>query len=241
MRRVFDFQTWHHPLEPSGLGCLPRDLAHLVLVHLPLSTLCGLKRVSRSVVNACRRALCSSELYDEENDDTLDVMIKILSQCDLSFPIRVVVSKTTTDPDCRITEDLPIYVVHELACQFFLKGKPVDLETAAEWIFTTWATLPDVDELSVFDNIRVVCTRFCIETPSAIFFDEMEFTRTIKFTDENSLLTHDVGHLRLLSAIACMFPYASLGGTLLSLESGLGHDPECGLVYWLLRGRLVSR
>ena len=178
-RKVFYFETPRAPKETSEFACLPRDLAHLVFVHLDVEFLCLLKSTSRGVANACRRALCSNDVlainYKYES------VFSPIRQCNLSFPMRVMVDgghfyrMVTEDTDLPETWTQTL-IVHEFDLEFFLDFRRVrDVETVKKWLekhFAYDAEFDREDERQPLpehkehiSRMQMQCPRFCVEIP----------------------------------------------------------------------------
>ena len=182
-RRTFQMQVAHTPMQTSSFAGLPRDVTHLVLLHLSFPFLCMIKATSSEVANACRRTLLSRECLRKENYGNLGEM---LYRCDLTFPIR-------TTFDFSDTDDLPVdesalkgsdLIVHEFNVEFLRNGRRVtDRQKIIDWWFEAWqnlVSLPfedshtgfryDGNQYTGFDgkaqhleSLQVEVTRFCVE------------------------------------------------------------------------------
>ena len=170
-RRVFHFNTHCAPTEPSEFACLPRDLAHLVLINLRIPELCPLKATSHAVANACRRAIRSSEVLDKDND----VIAQAIGGCQLAFPMKALFNIRYADMQNTIGKEM---IVHEFEVEFYQKGKRVyDVNKVKEWNTTSWEyinkcinPMPTKHKEYIL-SMTVECIRFCVELPrEGIFF-----------------------------------------------------------------------
>jgi hypothetical protein len=248
MRRVFHFQERREPLAPSCFSYLPRDIAHLVLVNLTLPVLCGLKRVSQGVANACRRALCSEDFM--EHEENYDAMSEAIGMCAFSFPMRVFVEEYDDISGldrCDVKNPL---VIHEFELMFCLDDKIVAAEDVRAWLYELMQMMerPREKKRRHMERMRVLPVRFCIETIDGIFFSE----RTLR---EHMDLDYGTGVLSgyglpgtkeaiyLLELAGRLTPYAMVGGRrfVAEVDAFYYDQHERSLLYCLLHGGLCSK
>jgi hypothetical protein len=244
MRRVVHFQERRDPVELSCFSCLPRDVVHLVLVNLTLPVLCGLKRVSRGVANACRRSLCSEEFIQQ--DINYNAMSEVIETCAFSFPMRVFVERRTRDSEnlwCDVKNPL---VIHEFELMFLLDNKIVGVNEVRAWLHELL-----VMEVSVttIHRMRVMPIKLCIETTDGVFYSERTLREHMGLDYETSFLC-DFGapkktfkNIHLLELAARLTPYAMVGGCQFVVDCEMFYDmaDDRSLFYCLLCGRLCSK
>jgi hypothetical protein len=249
MRRVVHFQHKRDPVEPSGFSYLPRDVAHLVLVNLAFHVLCGLKRVSRGVANACRRALCSEEFIDQ--DDNYNAMAEVIDTCAFSFPMRVYVEEADRRADsgfCVYEVDDPL-VVHDFELEWLLDQRNVGVEDVCVWLYELMNMDSHDSVYEHFRRLRVKPVRFCIESARGVFHSErdlrehhgIEYSRET-LSDYNPHTIHISG-FELLELATRLVPYAIVGKRRFVSECDMLYDAseDRSLLHCMLCGRLCSK
>lgn len=247
-RRTFYFDTPRAPQETSEFAGLPRDLAHLVLVHLSMPFLCLLKSTSRRVANACRHALCSNELL--ESYENWQMMHSAVSGCNLSFPIKVCLHQCYSTRKFGYNSSIYL-IVHEFELEFYLYRKRVrDMDVVKEWLEKSMQYMEEHNfkrdpnfhrmcnqKKNYMRSMDVDCIRFCVELPGEGIFHSAAplWSRLSNVQDADAGIKGFGGILQgfrhgdrgtqVLDLATWLWPYAMIGGKYFTFDfNALDYD-----------------
>ena len=168
------------PKEDSSFGCLPPDLAHLVLTRIAsLSHLLHLKCVSRGVANAARRVI-HSESFMRQSHLAYDDMESALRECKLSLPLQLSYNFRHPAYFMLGVDEAPtdVLVLHAFHLQFRYRHSIItDPTCAISWCLKAIElrnTATDDEIEKHLSEMSVVCTQFSVERPGIDIFHSVD-------------------------------------------------------------------
>ena len=260
-RKVFRMSHPRTPTEECAFGVLPRDLAHLVLLHVgSLPRLLLLKSVSRATANSVRRTIHSDEFMDLEEIGSWRSphtdMLSALETCSLSLPMKV--AHNFDWEGSEVCAPKQVLIVHEFELEFRLNDRVVPMEETFPWFVKMYDVFYDHDKPSWYErhlkDMVVECTQFCVEWPGVGVFHGVDSlwdalninVRDGKNDDDGWRVSSQFEH-RPMELAMHLTPFARIGDITLGFNgTRLFHSDfsmrqcEQSLLQQYLKGRVVQ-